>query len=365
MGADEPGEPPELVPSDGGTDVSRRLVLVTGAGRSGTSTIAGTLHYLGLHVPLPVLGANRTNPRGFFESTWPMRFHRKIMERAVIDRFDARPEALELIRNAVTEADRVKLRDWLGEVAREAAQTVVKDPRSSWLPELWAETAAGLGLTTAFLTMLRHPAEVVASHSVYYAKDHDAEWVRRYEVVKLAGWVNANLLVERLTRGQPRVFVRYDDLLDNWRSALAKVRDDLDLTFNDPLNGAPHRVDEFIDPTLHRVRVSWDDLDVPSELRDIATELWSACDRLADSHGVDEPMQKQLDMLSDRYASLYRDAKAIAHDAITSSAKRATRAAQRSLRAKQKTEPTTTTRSRSARLLRGVRAVRRRLKPRR
>ena len=58
------------------------LVLVTGTGRSGTSTISGTLHHLGLAVPGPFLGANKSNPKGFFESTWAVEFHQKIARAA-------------------------------------------------------------------------------------------------------------------------------------------------------------------------------------------------------------------------------------------------------------------------------------------
>ncbi len=44
---------------------SRRVVFVVGSGRSGTSTMAGTLQTLGLHVPQPEVVADATNPKGF------------------------------------------------------------------------------------------------------------------------------------------------------------------------------------------------------------------------------------------------------------------------------------------------------------
>ena len=40
------------------------LVLVSGSGRSGTSSLAGALKRLGLHVPQPAVAASETNPRG-------------------------------------------------------------------------------------------------------------------------------------------------------------------------------------------------------------------------------------------------------------------------------------------------------------
>jgi len=76
-----------------------RFVLVTGTGRSGTSTVAGSLNLLGLHLPRPVLRTNDSNPRGFYESKWAIDFHRTIMGRAGIDTFDARPQALDHVRD--------------------------------------------------------------------------------------------------------------------------------------------------------------------------------------------------------------------------------------------------------------------------
>ena len=45
----------------------KRVVVVAGSGRSGTSTIAGVLKSVGLRIPPPEVPGNRTNPRGFFE----------------------------------------------------------------------------------------------------------------------------------------------------------------------------------------------------------------------------------------------------------------------------------------------------------
>ena len=87
-----------------------RMVLVTGASRSGTSTIAGVLNHLGLDVPQPVLQPNHSNPNGFFESTWPVYFHNRLIKRALISLTDARPEAFEIIAAAVTDEDRASSR---------------------------------------------------------------------------------------------------------------------------------------------------------------------------------------------------------------------------------------------------------------
>ena len=299
-----------------------RLVLVTGAGRSGTSTIAGALHHLGLHVPLPVIKPNESNPMGFFESVWPVRFHRRILERAFVEQTDGRPYALDLVAGAVDDHTRAELRTWLADVALVEPRVVVKDPRSIWVPQLWKETAGELGYDVGFLTMLRHPAEVLGSRSTYYRENRPGITDYQFTVMNLCGWINGNLVVERQTRADRRVVLGYHDLVEDWRSCLARVRDSLDLTLDDDLEpGKHHPVDDFIDPGLRRHEPSWDEWDVPADLVEIAQEVFDQMTRLAETGGHDAAAEAALDSAGERYAGVMRDAEALAHDAIRSFSK--------------------------------------------
>jgi hypothetical protein len=299
-----------------------RLVLVTGAGRSGTSTIAGALHHLGLHVPRPVIKPNESNPMGFFESTWPVKFHRRILERAFVEQTDGRPLALELAAAAVDDATRAELRSWLADVALVEPQVVVKDPRSIWVPRLWKETAGELGYDVGYLTMLRHPAEVLGSRSTYYRENRPGITDFQFTVMNLCGWINGNLVVERQTRADRRVVLGYHDLVEDWRTCLARVRDELDLTFEDDLEpGQHHAVDDFIDPGLRRHEPSWDDWQVPHDLVEVAQEVFDQMTRLAQTDGHDAAAEAALDAVGERYGELMRDAEALAHDAIRSFSK--------------------------------------------
>jgi len=176
------------------------MVLVTGASRSGTSTIAGVLNHLGLDVPQPVLQPNHSNPHGFFESTWPVHFHNRLIRRALITLTDARPEAFEMMAAAVTDENRASLGRWISRLFGETSQVVVKDPRSAWLPQMWEQAADGLGVDLGFLTMVRHPAEVVGSRSTYYGGGQDGTDAWMFRVRNLCYWINGNLGVERQTR---------------------------------------------------------------------------------------------------------------------------------------------------------------------
>ena len=310
------------------------LVLVTGTGRSGTSTIAGSLHHLGLHVPGPYLGANASNPKGFFESSWAVKFHKQITAAARINDFDSRPVALARAQAAVTPELRAQLVAFLAEHAAQASQVVVKDPRSVWVQSLWREAAAEAGLDIRYLSMLRHPAEVVGSRTTYYAKKADEAQRQRYETFNVARWVNNSLISERETRGQARTFVPYTDLLDDWRSVIGRVGRELDLTFSGDLSADGHHpVDDFIDPGLRRHQVGWDDIDVPVPLREVAQEVWDQLIVLCRSGAVDDSASARLDELGATYSRIFEESDAISHDATEEARTEARVAAERKLRA--------------------------------
>lgn len=292
------------------------LVLVTGTGRSGTSTIAGSLHHLGLHVPGPYLGANESNPKGFFESSWSVKFHKRITTAARIHDFDSRPGALDRVRDCVTPEMRASLVTFLRKQSQAGSQLVVKDPRSVWVQQLWKDAAGEAELEIRYLSMLRHPAEVVGSRTTYYASKADEDQRRRYETFNIARWVNNSLVSERETRGEVRTFVPYSDLLDDWRPVLTRVADELGLTYDTDLSvGAHHPVDDFIDPGLRRHEASWDDIEVPVGLREVAQQVWDEQVVLCAHGGTDAAASERLDAAAKRYERILAEAAAISHDA--------------------------------------------------
>ncbi|WP_372728213.1 sulfotransferase family protein [Nocardioides sp.] len=311
------------------------LVLITGTGRSGTSTMSGTFHHLGLHVPGPYLGANDSNPKGFFESKWAVSFHKEITKAAGINDFDGRPGAFDRAQAAITPDLRRRLVEFLTEQARESDQVVVKDPRSVWGQSLWREAAAEAGLEIRYVSMLRHPAEVLGSRATYYAKQDDAEQRRRYEIFNLARWINNSVISERETRGQQRAFVRYTDLLTDWRPVLIGLGEQFGLTYDvDLAAGTPTPVDEFIDPDLRRHQVTWEELELPVELQDVAQQTWDALDILADKRGEDAHASSELDVQGARYRRIFQEASAISHDAMEEAKAVARRAGAKAAREK-------------------------------
>lgn len=301
-----------------GQEAGRLLVLITGTGRSGTSTMSGMLHHLGLSVPGPYLGANDSNPKGFFESKWAMTFHRQIHKRARVNDFDGRLDALDRVRDATTDEDVAELDAWFA--GSDDEQLVVKDPRTVWHQRLWAERASVAGRSIRYVSMLRHPAEVIGSRATYYAHRVDDLSARGYEICNISRWVTSSLISERETRDQQRAFVGYAELLDDWRPVAERLRSELGLRYEVELDREPHPVDDFVDPDLRRVRVSWDQLDVPDELSELAEQVWQNLCVLAGAGGRDGDASQALEDLRHRHERLLESASAMSYDAINSAA---------------------------------------------
>ena len=305
------GAPDELVEDAVPPENPRHLLLVVGSGRSGTSVLAGALQRLGFHVPQPEVTPDETNPRGFGEPQWVVDFHTELLARATVQVTDARPSSWA--RAAETGYDitqRARLADWLtGEFAI-SDQVVIKDPRLLWFVPLWRLAAEDAGSEARFITMLRHPAEVVASKERWY--DNFSNPTNR-----LAGWINTMLYTERATRDTARAFVLFDALLSDWAPTIARLDEQLGLSIMREVRIRHlQAVDQLIDPGLRRSKETWEAIEAPKQLIELADRVWA--DTLSLAGGTEPPpdVHDRLDAARQDYVRTYADAEAIAYSSV-------------------------------------------------
>lgn len=301
---DHPPEPP------------RRVVFVAGSGRSGTSTLCGTLQQLGLRVPQPEVVPDNTNPKGFGEPQWVVGLHHRLLQQAGVQVSDARPKAWFEAGKLTTRDDvRQRVSTWLTAQLRQGDELVIKDPRLSWFLGLWRVAALRAGAQPCFATMLRPPAEVIGSKYTYYNRyvHHGAAGFAD----GVTAWINMMLHTERATRDSKRVFIRYHDLLDDWTVPISQAAEQLDLR---KVKGATandiRRVHNFVDPSLRRIQLTWDDVPVPRQLRELASDTWEQLNVLAEPDGDTAKTHAELDLLMAEYTRFYADAEAVANSSI-------------------------------------------------
>ncbi len=314
-------DPADLAPED----YPRKVLFVAGAGRSGTSTLAGLMQILGLHVPQPEVAADETNPKGFGEPRWVVDHHDRLLKEAVVQVSDARPEAwFEAGRIAIREPERIATADWLATHFGVNPELVVKDPRLSWFLSLWRVAALRCGATPVFATMLRPPAEVVGSKQKYYAN-------RLGSAHLTASWLNMLLHTERATRESVadggRVFVRYADLLDDWTRVTMDAGERLQLQHVTHARSEQIRDGHrFVDPSLRRMGQSLDDLDLPPRLHELTAATWEELNKLADADGDTPAAHQALDQLREAYVDLYAESEAISRSSVVAAEQQAKRA---------------------------------------
>ncbi|MEO9326102.1 hypothetical protein ABFT23_21600 [Nocardioides sp. C4-1] len=294
-----------------------KVLVVTGSGRSGTSSIAGTLKRLGLHVPQPEVEADERNPLGYYEPQWVAEFHKSWLDAVPVRTIDTRPTVAEIALASLTPEREEALAAWLAaELASRPADdvVVVKETRAYLVYPLWQRVVPASGGDLISLTMLRHPAQVVRSRDTAYLSERPDEMRRQRETGNVAAWMNSVFVTERATRGNPRAFVPYLDLLADWRAAVGRACSQLGI---DPGSlDRPHPVDDFVTPSLNRSDDGWAGLSTPPALVELAERTWDAARRLV-IDPVDAGAMALLDGLQAEYVELYRASKAIVSDETT------------------------------------------------
>lgn len=294
-----------------------KWVIITGSGRSGTSSVAGTLKRLGLHIPQPEVEADEKNPRGYYEPLWLAALLKDLLNPVPVRTIDSRPHAADVAARAVAESDvEDQLREWLRGLL-DHPQVAIKDTRAFWVYAMFVRLADELGVELTSLTMLRHPTEVVRSRETAYLTHQSEQFRQERETTNVAAWMNAAFETERVTREHARAFVRYPDLRSDWREAMVRAGKQLGLAYNaDLVSVEDHPVDDFIDSGLFRSRVTWDDIEVAPVLKEMAERVWEAMNTLVDSPH-DERAIADLERLREEYVELYSFAAAMAQDERT------------------------------------------------
>ena len=290
------------------------VLLITGSGRSGTSSIAGTFKRLGLHIPQPEIEADERNPLGYYEPKWVADFHKLFLNAIPVRTIDSRPDAGEVAMSEVSPALEGELRDWLEaevEPLPDGTVIVIKETRAYWVYPMWQRVCSDLGLDLKSLTMVRHPTQVVRSRDSAYLTSETEHFRRRREATNVAAWMNSIYETERATRGNPRAFVAYTELLSDWRMSITQACAQLGIDPGDL--SAPHAVDIFLTTALNRSADVWEGLDVPPLLIDMAERTWSvSVDLIAAPE--DAGVRQEMDALRREYVDLFELSAAVAHD---------------------------------------------------
>ncbi|OSC29678.1 sulfotransferase family protein [Mycobacterium vulneris] len=219
------------------------VLFVLGPQRSGTSALTRVLSLCGGALPAAMLGADANNPLGYWEPRAAISLNETILRRLGTNWYDPSLRFLDdgAVDPGESKACVAKIAAYMSTLPA-APLVVIKEPRITTLSDLWFEAARQAGFDIASVIAVRHPQEVISSI------------VKSWHVspaLASALWLKCNILAERNTRGVPRVFVDYANLLDDWRREMKRISTELPVELHTQNDGA---VEEFLNPGLHRQR---------------------------------------------------------------------------------------------------------------
>src|SRR5215207_3192202 len=216
---------------------SRAALLVLGMHRSGTSALARMLSLLGAALPEHVLGAQRGNETGHWEPERLVNLHAEMLAE-VGSRWDdwrrfeptaLGPERLSHYRSAIGRL--------IAEEYGDAPLFVLKDPRLCRFVPLYEEILGRMGIAPRFVLAYRNPVSVLDSLA---ARDDMAA-----SYASLV-WLRHVLESEEATRGKARVFLAYEEYLDDWRAVAARISAALGFDWPRGADEAGQKIDAYL-----------------------------------------------------------------------------------------------------------------------
>jgi len=251
----------------------RIAVVVLGMYRSGTSALARTLNLCGAALPERVIAARLgINRKGFWEAEAVTDLDARMLQHLGGD-WDrvglAVPAAGALADEFVLNA-----REVLETEYADAPVALIKDPRMCVLAPLWHRALRETGYRPAYVVVVRHPLEVAGS-----LRTQGDMPVER----GLALWLDYMQRVEVFIESARAdvVYVRYTDLLADWREVMRRIARRLDV----PLEVHAHAqdIDRFLEADMRSHHSRDDDFDLPAgaqteALRALYGRLSARCD---------------------------------------------------------------------------------------
>jgi hypothetical protein len=218
-------------------------------------------------VPLHLLPPQPDNEKGFWESSVLMALNDEILTVGGSHWNDWRTFDLRRIDSKAAVALHSRAKAALASEFNDADLPIVKDPRMCRLMRFWAPVFEEARWSVRTVLPLRSPLEVARS-------------LNRRDGLSVSWgcllWLRHVLDAEAETRAMPRAVLDWSQFLDDKRGTLARVTEQLELTWPDGGESAFADIDELVSPDLRHHKATEADLRANPAISDLVRETYSA-----------------------------------------------------------------------------------------
>ena len=271
-------------------DLRRRAIVVLGMHRSGTSALTGVLAEMGCTMPEHLMAPEEMNPKGFFESDAVTGLNERLLASAGMRWFSFPPFPREWYRSAAAAEFAAEADETLRAEYGDADIFAMKDPRICRLVSFWDAVLRRAGCRPVYVCTHRHPVDVASS--LQYRSGYDLDY-------GLLLWLRHQLDAEADSRGKPRVFVSYDQLMGDWATSVTKIGASLNIAWPLSVDEARPGVEGFLSSALRNFAARDDDGSSPmpdwvAEVH-VIIERWAALGEDAADHPRLDAIRAHLD----------------------------------------------------------------------
>ena len=231
----------------------RRVVLIFGMHRSGTSAVARVVNLLGATLPKKLLEAGPSNEAGHWEPIELMSLHDQMLAEAGSRWDDFRPFNIAALPGERIQFYRREIERLIFQEYNDEPWFVLKEPRICRFPALYLEVFQELGIEVLVILTFRNPLSVIGSLG---ARDQMTE--------EYAGllWLRHWLDAEAGTREQQRVVIEYEMLIERPTGVVEELRNWLKRMGITPREDNDRDIIDFLNPALRHHIYSATDLNV-------------------------------------------------------------------------------------------------------
>ncbi len=283
-----------LQPAPEGRATAATALVVAGMHRSGTSALTRVFSLLGAELPKSLMPPAADNPGGFWESANIAALNDEILEHfggAWDDVLVFLARRTSLRANAAYSA---RAYDMLASEFSLQRLFVLKEPRICLLLDLWLEAIRRQNCSPCIVIPIRDPLEVGASLSARDGQSQGRGWLL---------WLIHFLSAELSSRGVPRLFVRYEDVLLDWRRVGQRVEAVAGERFPVWTPAAERAVDAFIDSSSRHFVSPREAIDARS---DVSAWVKNAYSWAMTAAGGSEPDTTALDDIAKDFSAHLR-----------------------------------------------------------
>lgn len=245
--------------------VKKKMVVILGMHRSGTSLLAAGIESLGGELGAREDFKSEENIKGFFENEHIVKFNDDLLEflggRWDNPLFDA-SLALENKNEKEIEERYVVAMQLLDEVFRDNKFRVIKDPRMCQLLPFWNVCFKRYGYADDeiyYVHIARHPIEVAKSQKKRREKNKNFYCLGGELLETVSLWVSLSYLSVRDVVNDNNIFINYKDLVSSPKEQLNRLSEFLGIVA--PSEQVEVYCNTFVDKTLCRNTVQDSDVE--------------------------------------------------------------------------------------------------------